>query len=154
MSLAPQPRLLGALLLGALSVLLVLLSPVFWLLVIGYHVALIALVVVDAQRLPSRRGFAASRVLPQPFSLGETQAVQVVVGHAQAAGLPAEVADHVPADLGPNARVLRGAFDREGFLTVEYLVQPPHRGAYRFGPVDVHCWRPVWLADAPGADPR
>ncbi len=146
MSLAPQPRLLGALLLGALSVLLVLLSPLLWLFAIGYHVALVWLVVADARRLPRRRGFAASRVLPQPFSLGETQAVQVVVGHSEAAGLPAEVADHVPAELGPDARVIRGTFDREGFLTVEYLVQPPHRGAYQFGPVDVRCWRPGgWL---------
>jgi uncharacterized protein (DUF58 family) len=146
MSLAPQPRLLVALLAGALLVLLVLLSPVFWLIVIVYHGVLLGLVTVDARRLPPRKGFAASRVLPQPFSLGETQAVQVLVGHAAAAGLPAEVADHVPADLRPDARVLFGRFDREGFLTVEYLVRPPHRGAYSFGPVDVRCWRPGgWL---------
>jgi len=88
----------------------------------------------------------ASRVLPQPFSLGETQLVQVVIANGDAAGLPAEVADHVPGDLRPNLRVLRGAFDREGFLTVEYQVQPPHRGAYRFGSVDLRCWRPGgWL---------
>ncbi len=141
MSLAPQPRLLLALLVGALSVVLVLLSPLSWLLVIGYHAVLVGLVVADGRRLPRRRGFAASRVLPQPFSLGERQAVQVVVGHAAAAGLPAEVADHVPADLRPDLRVIPTRFDHEGFLTVEYLVQPPHRGAYHFGPVDVRCWR-------------
>lgn len=140
MSLAPRPRLLVALLIGALLVLLVLLSPFFWLIVIGYHAVLLGLVVADERRLPRRRGFAASRVLPQPFSLGERQAVQVVVGHAAAAGLPAEVADHVPADLRPDIRVIPARFDHEGFLTVEYLVQPPHRGAYRFGPVDVRCW--------------
>ncbi|MDQ6884843.1 MAG: DUF58 domain-containing protein [Candidatus Dormibacteraeota bacterium] len=141
MSLAPQPRLLVALLVGALSVLLVLLSPLLWLIVIGYHAVLAGLVIADGRRLPGRRGFAASRVLPQPFSLGERQAVQVVVGHAAAAGLPADVADHVPADLRPDIRVIPARFDQEGFLTVEYLVQPPHRGAYQFGPVDVRCWR-------------
>jgi len=142
MSLAPQPRLLVALLGGALLVLLILLSPLFWLIVIAYHALLLGLIAADVRRLPPRKGFAASRVLPQPFSLGETQSVQVLVGHAAAAGLPAEVADHVPAELRPDARVLPGRFDREGFLTVEYLVQPPHRGAYNFGPVDVRCWRP------------
>ena len=146
MSLAPQPRLLIALLAGAILVLLVLLSPVFWLVVIVYHGVLLGLVAVDARRLPPGTGFAASRVLPQPFSLGEIQAIQVLVGHAAAAGLPAEVADHVPADLRPEARVITSRFDDEGFLTVEYLVQPPHRGAYNFGPVDVRCWRPGgWL---------
>ena len=142
MSLSPQPRLLGALCLGAFLILLVLLSPLFWLVVIAYHVALVAAVVADARRLPSKKGFAASRVLPQPFSLGERQAVQVVVGHAATAGLPGEIADHVPADLRPDARVFHGSFDREGFLMVEYFVEPPHRGAYQFGPVDVRCWRP------------
>src|SRR5204862_3466563 len=39
-------------------------------------------------------------------------------------------------------RVLSGSFDHEGLLAVEYVVQPPHRGAYRFGPVDLRCWRP------------
>lgn len=146
MSLAPQPRLLIALLAGAILVLLVLLSPVFWLVVIVYHGVLLGMVAVDARRLPPGKGFAASRVLPQPFSLGEIQAIQVLVGHAAAAGLPAEVADHVPADLRPEARVITSRFDDEGFLTVEYLVQPPHRGAYNFGPVDVRCWRPGgWL---------
>ena len=141
MSLAPQPRLLLALLIGAISVLLVLLSPLFWLILLAYHIALLALVVDDGRRLPGRRGFAASRVLPQPFSLGERQSVQVLVGNPLAAGLDAEVADHVPADLAPDLRVIPARFDGEGFLTVEYLVLAPHRGAFRFGPVDVRCWR-------------
>ncbi|HEY8677585.1 MAG TPA: DUF58 domain-containing protein [Candidatus Dormibacteraeota bacterium] len=146
MTLVPQPRLLAALVIGSLLVLLILLSPLFWLIVIVYHVVLAAIVVADRRRLPRRSGFMASRVLPQPFSLGETQLVQVVIANGDAAGLPAEVADHVPGDLRPNLRVLRGAFDREGFLTVEYQVQPPHRGAYRFGSVDLRCWRPGgWL---------
>src|SRR5437870_5243090 len=83
----------------------------------------------------------ASRVLPQPFSLGEVQSVQVLVAHSEAAGLLAEVADHVPADLQPDRRILTGTFDREGLLGVEYTVQPPHRGRYPFGRVDLRCWR-------------
>jgi uncharacterized protein (DUF58 family) len=52
-----------------------------------------------------------------------------------------------------------GRFDQEGLLTVEYQVEPPHRGRYQFGQVDVRCWRPGgWLvrqvrikADEPAA---
>jgi uncharacterized protein (DUF58 family) len=137
----PQRRLLVALLIGTPLVLLVVVHPIFLLVVAGYYAAVFGLVVADATRLPAPAGFAASRVLPRPFSLGEVQAVQVVVAHAGAAGLPAELADHVPLELRPDRRVLAGAFDQEGVLALEYSVEPPHRGSFRFGPVDVRCWR-------------
>ena len=71
----------------------------------------------DASRLPKTSGFMASRVLPQPFSLGEVQSVQVLVAHADAAGLPAEVADHVPMidKRQPGAQ----RFSIDGFASVE-----------------------------------
>jgi uncharacterized protein (DUF58 family) len=146
MTLTPQPRLLGTLVAGSVLFLLLLLSPLFIIIPLLYYAAIAGVLVQEAGRLPSRSGFMASRVLPEPLSLGELQTVQVLVAHAAAAGLPAEVADHVPADLRPDRRVVRGSFDREGLLTIEYLIQPPHRGAYRFGPVDLRCWRPGgWL---------
>jgi len=141
MTLVPQPRLLITLLLGAVLILLVLVHPVFLILFLAYYAALLGFALADGARLPKKSGFMASRVLPQPFSLGEVQSVQVLIAHSEAAGLSAEVADHVPADLQPDRRVLRGAFDREGLLGVEYTVQPPHRGRYPFGPVDLRCWR-------------
>jgi len=140
-TLVPQPRLLIALLLGAVLILLVLVHPVFLILFLAYYAALLGFALADGARLPKKSGFMASRVLPQPFSLGEVQSVQVLVAHSEAAGLLAEVADHVPADLQPDRRILTGTFDREGLLGVEYTVQPPHRGRYPFGPVDLRCWR-------------
>ena len=159
MTLLPQPRLLATLLAGSVLFLLLLLSPVLIIVPLLYYAAMAGLLIAEAGRLPSASGFMASRVLPQPFSLGEVQSVQLLVAHAGAAGLPAEVADHVPADLRPDHRVLPGIFDREGLLHVEYTVEPPHRGAYRFGAVDLRCWRPGgWLirqvrirADEPAA---
>jgi uncharacterized protein (DUF58 family) len=146
MTLLPQPRLLGTLLAGSVLFLLLLLSPVFIIAPLLYYAAMAGVIIAEAGRLPSKSGFMASRVLPQPFSLGEVQSVQLLVAHSGAAGLPAHVADHVPADLRPDRRVLSGMFDGEGLLHVEYTVEPPHRGAYRFGPVDVRCWRPAgWL---------
>jgi uncharacterized protein (DUF58 family) len=146
MTLVPQPRLLGILLAGCVLFLLLLLSPLFLVAPIVYFVAVAATVAADARRLPTASAFVASRVLPEPLSLGEVQVVQVVIAHPMAAGLPAQVADHVPADLRPDRRLIAGHFDREGVLTAEYTIEPPHRGAYRFGPVDVRCWRPGgWL---------
>ena len=140
MTLIPQRRLLVFLLIGTLLVLLVLVHPVFLLVFLGYYAAIIGLVITDASRLPRRPGFAASRVLPEPFSLGEVQAVQVLVAHADAAGLRGEIADHVPPELRPDRRTIAGQFDAQGLLTAEYAVQPPHRGQYRFGPVE-WLWR-------------
>ena len=159
MTLIPRPRLLATLLPGTVLFLLLLLSPVFIIAPLIYFAAMAALIVADAGRLPRKPGFVASRVLPEPFSLGEVQPVHILIAHPSAAGLPGEVADHVPADLRPDRRVMSGMFDREGLLTVEYTVEPPHRGAYRFGAVDVRCWRPGgWLirqvrlkADEPAA---
>jgi uncharacterized protein (DUF58 family) len=146
MTLLPQPRLLVILLAGSVLFLLLLLSPVFVIAPLLFYAAMTGLIIAEAGRLPSKTGFMASRVLPQPFSLGEVQSVQLLVAHAAAAGLPAQLADHVPADLRPDRRVLAGVFDREGLLQLEYTVEPPHRGAYRFGPVDLRCWRPGgWL---------
>ncbi|HEY9288339.1 MAG TPA: DUF58 domain-containing protein [Candidatus Dormibacteraeota bacterium] len=142
MTLIPQRRLITALLLGTPLIVLIIVHPVFIALVLGYYAVLMGFAVADAMRLPPRAGFAASRVLPEPFSLGEVQAVQVLVAHPRAAGLPAEVADHVPRELRPDRRTVAGRFDAEGLLTVEYRVEPAHRGQYRFGPVDVRCWRP------------
>ena len=141
MTLIPQPRLLIALLLGVIPILLILVHPVFLVVFVAYYAALLGFIIADAGRLPRKSGFMASRVLPQPFSLGEVQSIQVLVAHADAAGLPAQIADHVPAGLQPDRRILSGTFDREGLLGVEYTVQPPHRGSYPFGPVDLRCWR-------------
>jgi uncharacterized protein (DUF58 family) len=146
MTLLPQRRLLATLIAGTVLFLLLLLSPLLIIAPLLYYGAMAGLLIAEAGRLPSKSGFMASRVLPQPFSLGEVQSVQLLVAHAGAAGLPAEVADHVPADLRPDRRVLSGVFDGEGLLHVEYTVEPPHRGAYRFGAVDLRCWRPGgWL---------
>src|ERR1700726_2188190 len=146
MTLLPQRRLLVTLIAGTVLFLLLLLSPLLIIAPLLYYAAMAGLLIAEAGRLPSKSGFMASRVLPQPFSLGEVQSVQLLVAHAGAAGLPAEVADHAPADLRPDRRVLSGVFDGEGLLHVEYTVEPPHRGAYRFGAVDIRCWRPGgWL---------
>ena len=146
MTVVPQRRLLAALVGGALLIVVILVNVGFVVILMAYYAVLIGIALADLRGLPRPGGFMASRVLPEPFSLGEPQAVQVLIAHATAAGLQAEVADHVPAELRPDRRVINGVFDGEGLLTVEYHVQPPTRGAYSFGPVDVRCWRPRgWL---------
>src|SRR5713101_120714 len=143
----PQRRLLVALLIGATLILLAALNPAVWLAVVGYHAVLLGLLVRDAIRLPSRRGFTARRILPQPFALGLAQPVQVTVSNPQAAGLDAAIADHAPLALNATPRELPGRFDSTGVLQVGYTAQPPHRGAFAFGTVDVRAWRPrgFWI---------
>ena len=134
-----------ALLIGAALILLAALNPAVWLAVIGYHAVLLGLLIRDARRLPGRRGFTARRTLPQPFALGLKQGVQVTVSHPQAAGLDGAVADHAPLALNATPRELQGRFDTTGVLRAGYEAQPPHRGAFAFGPVDVRVWRPRGL---------
>ena len=88
-----------------------------------------------------RAGYAARRVTPEPFSLGEPEEVTLIVQNWRAAGLLGRVADHAPDTLRPTPRVLAGQFDRSGVLKVAYRTFSPKRGAYEFGPVDVQVWR-------------
>jgi len=103
----------------------------------------VVLTVLDANALPVR--FAAVRQLPRPLSLGEQEQVSVEVRSPAAAGLIAEVADHAPDSLRPDQRILSGVFDGSGRLLVGYAVEPPRRGVYAFGPVDLRCRRPQGL---------
>src|SRR6202171_1284400 len=108
MTLLPQQRLLATLIAGTVLFLLLLLSPLLIIAPLLYYAAMAGLLIAEAGRLPSKSGFMASRVLPQPFSLGEVQSVQLLVAHAGAAGLPAGIGEHVPGGVRPGRRGLCG----------------------------------------------
>lgn len=146
----PEPLLLGALVVGAVGLLVAV--PVYHVTavvaaLVVYHVAVAGAAALDLGRLPRRRGWEAARTLPRPLSLGADQEVRVRVAHADAAGLRAVVADHAPAGLDPGPREVWGTFDAEGNLTIAYRVRPTRRGAYPFGEVELRCRRarfPLW----------
>ena len=96
----------------------------------------------DASRLPTRRGWEATRDIPNPLSLGARQEILVGLRNPLAAGLDAVLADHAPAGLAPGLRELRGRFDGGGEWIAAYPVRPPRRGALEFGPIDLRLWRP------------
>lgn len=139
--LAPQPRLLWAIAIGASLIALSVVSPVLGFVAVVYHVGLIVLVVRDVALLPPSSGFVTGRSMPEPFSLGEREDVTVTIQNPAAAGLKARLADHAPVGLNPRPRELDGRFDRNGRLALTYRTSSPRRGAYRFGPVDLQVWR-------------
>jgi len=139
--LAPQPRLLWAVAIGAGLIALAIVSPVLGFVAVIYHAGLVIIASRDLALLPGRSGYLVRRVKPEPFSLGELEEVTVVVENPAAAGLMAKVADHAPPDLKPQPREIPGRFDEAGRLHVSYQTFSPKRGAYRFGPVDLQVWR-------------
>ena len=116
-------------------------SAYAWTVFLVLLAVLLALTVLDANTLPLSRTFGAVRHLPRPLSLGERETVSVEFGSPGAAGLVTAIADHVPASLQPDRRVLRGVFDEAGRAVLSYSVEPPRRGAYAFGRLDVRCRR-------------
>ncbi|HEV1998255.1 MAG TPA: DUF58 domain-containing protein, partial [Candidatus Dormibacteraeota bacterium] len=104
----------------------------------------------DAFALPRPGDFGATRHLPRPLSLGEREQVTVAVFAPGASGLIVEVADHVPAELAPDARTVATVFDAADRASVTYSVETPRRGAYAFGSVDLRCRRPggLWWRQA------
>jgi uncharacterized protein (DUF58 family) len=138
---APQPRLLWAVAIGAGLIALSVVSPVLVLVAILYHAGLILMVARDLALLPPARGYTVKRVMPEPFSLGEQEEVKVVISNRGAAGLRARVSDHAPPGLLPRPREVEGTFDVAGALTVAYQTSSPRRGAYRFEAVDLQVVR-------------
>jgi uncharacterized protein (DUF58 family) len=139
--LAPQPRLLWAIAIGAALIALTIVSPVLVVVAIAYHVGLVLILARDLALLPGRSGYSVRRLMPEPFSLGEHEEVKVVVENPAAAGLLATIADHAPADLTPQPREIAGSFDQNGRLELAYNTSSPRRGAYRFGAVDLQVSR-------------
>jgi uncharacterized protein (DUF58 family) len=140
--LAPQPRLLWAIAIGAGLVALSVASPALGFVAVVYHAGLVVVAARDLALLPGPRGFVARRVMPRPLSLGEREMVSLVIENPAAAGLPAAVADHAPAELRAEPRELAGRFDGTGRLELEYRVASPGRGAFLFGPLDLRVARP------------
>ena len=139
--LAPQPRLLWAIAIGAALIALSIVSPVLVAVAIVYHAGLVLVLARDLAVLPGRDGYRVRRQLPEPFSLGELEHVRVVIENPAAAGLIARIADHAPAGLNPQPREIAGKFDPSGRLEINYSTSSPRRGAYRFGPVDMQVSR-------------
>jgi uncharacterized protein (DUF58 family) len=139
--LAPQPRLLWAVAIGAGVIALAIVSPVLAFVAVVYNTGVVIIAARDLALLPGRSGYKVKRAMPQPFSLGEREDVTVVVENPAAAGLRAKIADHAPAELMPQPREVAGRFDAAGRLEVQYQTSSPRRGAYRFGPVDLQVWR-------------
>ncbi|GAC1508985.1 MAG: DUF58 domain-containing protein [Candidatus Dormibacteraceae bacterium] len=139
--LAPQPRLLWAVGIGAVLIALAIGSPVLGLGAVVYHAGLVIVAARDLALLPGRAGYQVRRNMPRPFSLGEREDVTLVIHNPAAAGLMAALADHAPNELRPQPRELEGHFDKAGQLTLTYRTSSPKRGAYRFGPVDLRVWR-------------
>jgi uncharacterized protein (DUF58 family) len=139
--LAPQPRLLWAIGIGAGLIALAIVSPLLGLVAVVYNAGLVIIATRDLALLPGRSGYHVRRTVPEPFSLGEREEVTVMVENPAAAGLNAVVSDHAPADLKPQPREVGGRFDARGRLQVAYQTSSPKRGAYPFGPVDLQVWR-------------
>ncbi|HET7339167.1 MAG TPA: DUF58 domain-containing protein [Candidatus Dormibacteraeota bacterium] len=139
--LAPQPRLLWAIGIGAALIALGVVSPVLALVAIVFNAGLVIIAARDLSLLPGHGRYTVARSTPDPFSLGEPEEVAIVIRNRAAAGLMARVADHAPADLRPWPREVDGRFDESGVLRVVYTTFSPRRGAYAFGPVDLQVWR-------------
>lgn len=154
--IAPQPRLLWAIAIGAVMIALSVASPVVALVAVIYNTGLVIVAARDLALLPGRGGYNIRRSMPEPFSLGEREEVTVTIENPAAAGLVARMADHAPAGLKPQPRELAGRFDRHGRLQLTYKTMSPRRGSYRFGSVDLQVMRDSgwWRRQVRLANPR
>src|SRR3979411_1235426 len=97
--LAPQPRLLWAVAIGAVLIALAIVSPVLGFVAVVFNAGLVVIAARDLALLPGRAGYRVRRTMPEPFSLGEREDVTVVVENPTAAGTMARSGDHAPGWL-------------------------------------------------------
>ena len=67
--LAPKPRLLWAIAIGAGLIGLAVASPVVGFVAVAYNVGLLFILARDLAMLPGRASYQVRRVVPDPFSL-------------------------------------------------------------------------------------
>src|SRR5437899_7432573 len=108
--LAPQPKLIWAVAIGAALIALAVASPLLGFLALVYHIGLVVIAARDLALVPGRTGYVVRRAVPEPFSLGEPELVTIVVENHAAAGLWASIADHRPAGLRPGPRGVSSPF--------------------------------------------
>src|SRR5258708_14261870 len=94
--LAPQPRLLWAVAIGAGLIALAIVSPVLGFVAVVYHAGLVIIAARDLALLPGRAGYLVQRVKPEPFSLGELEEATVVVANPAPAGVRGGLGRHRP----------------------------------------------------------
>src|SRR5260370_24847333 len=99
--LAPQPRLLWAVAIGAGLIALAIVSPVLGFVAVVYHAGLVIIAARDLALLPGRAGYLVQRAKPEPFSLGELEAVTRGGGNPASATLMALLAPHAPPHSQP-----------------------------------------------------
>lgn len=136
----PQRRLLVALVGAAALLAATSISPLVWPVLAAYLLVLVVSAARDLALLPGS-GYRAERQLPVPLSLGAEHEILLSVVNPRAAGLAVALADHAPPSIDPRPRLLTGAFDGEGRVGLTYRARPPRRGEYRFGDLDLRCWR-------------
>src|SRR5260370_6645886 len=105
--LAPQPRLIWAVAIGAGLIALAVASPVLGFVAFVYNAGLAIIAARDLALLPGRSGYEVRRGVPQPFLLGGPGEGRGVIQNPGAARLLARVAD--PAPGGPPAAPPRGS---------------------------------------------
>src|SRR5258708_26399866 len=109
--LAPQPRLIWAVAIGAGLIALAVASPVLGFVAFVYNAGLAIIAARDLALLPGRSGYEVRRVVPEPFLLGGPGEGSVVIPNRGAAGLMAGGADHAPGGPPPAPPGVGGPVD-------------------------------------------
>lgn len=106
-----------------------------------------ALLVVDLVLLAGGSTVAAERELPDRFSNGDDNAVQVQLYSRSDLPLRCTVIDELPAQLQVRDQSFTVTVPPRRERTVRYTVRPTERGVYEFGAINVYVATPLGLVE-------
>lgn len=114
-----------------------LLAPGAWPAVVAADAAVLLLAAVDLAVTPRPAAVRAARLAPDRMSVGHPGRVGVRVTNDSRAWLRVRVREAVPLGLGGGDVDLGGSVAPDGEARWEYVVTPPARGRFEWGPIDL-----------------
>ncbi|RYZ19487.1 MAG: DUF58 domain-containing protein [Chitinophagaceae bacterium] len=118
------------------------LFPITQLLLLGLVLAMLA----DVLLLYTRKGLQGSRVVPERFSNGDDNKVQVQVSNYYSFPVQTEIIDELPFQFQERNWLRRARIEPDQQATITYTLRPQQRGEYRFGVVNVLARGPLGFA--------
>jgi uncharacterized protein (DUF58 family) len=107
---------------------------------------LIILVLIDITALFTVSGLYADRLLPDKFSNGDNNVVQLTLDNLYAFKLKLQIIDEIPVQFQKRDFLVQVALNAKQSKTYDYLLKPVKRGEYYFGALNCFAMSPLGLS--------
>lgn len=92
-----------------------------------------------------KEGLQAQRILPEKFSNGDENAVEITINNNYPFKINSKTIDELPFQFQKRNFLVERSIDSKTDIAFEYLLEPKERGEYHFGSLNVFADSPIGL---------